>query len=357
MEVNWLHLQDFRNLVDLELRPAPGGLTVVLGENGAGKTSLLEAIAYSSTLKSFRQTPRDAVIRDGAETAIIRLEADREGRAALVEISLARSGRDQVRCNRQRITRTDELLEALRVTVFTPDDLVLVKGGPSERRELLDGVLLGVRPRNGDLRRDVDRVLRHRGTLLRQAGGRLTPDIESTLDVWDTQLASVGSELAARREEIAAQLEPVAADAFRHLTRERAQLMLRYRRSWAGDLMSALAAARRDDLRRGVSTIGPHRDDLEITVGELDARTKLSQGRQRCTTLALRLASHELVTDAAGSRPVLLLDDAFSELDPPTSSALLERLPSGQAILTTAGSVPAGASPAATVRIADGTLV
>ncbi len=358
MEVAWLELRDFRNITEALFKPSPTGLTVVLGENGAGKTSLLEALAYGSLLRSFRGAPGEAVVRDGAESgsAVVRLEALREGRSGLIEIGIAAGRRDQVQVNRARLSRSDDLLEYLQVTVFTPDDLVLVKGGPAERREYLDDVLVGTRPRSGELRRRVDRILRQRAVLLRQAGGRLTPEVASTLDVWDSQLASAGSELADRRELVVAELEPEASLAFADLTREMAALQMTYRRSWKGALADALAAARDDDVRRGVSTVGPHRDELEITLGDLDARTKLSQGRQRCATLALRLAAHELVSRAAASPPVLLLDDAFSELDPPTSAALLERLPAGQAILTTAGTVPAGARPAEIVRIAGGVL-
>ncbi|HEV2361928.1 MAG TPA: DNA replication and repair protein RecF, partial [Acidimicrobiales bacterium] len=273
MEVNWLELQNFRSFAEVELKPATGGLSVVVGENGAGKTSLLEAIAYTSLAKSFREAPREAIVRDGHDSAVVRLEATTDTRTTLTELSISRAGRDHIQLNRKRIARAEVLLEALRVTVFTPDDLVLVKGGPSERREFLDAVLAGVGPRLAQLRRTVDRVLRHRSTLLRQAGGRLTPDIASTLDVWDSQLADAGGELADRREETAAALEPVAADAFSHLTREPGRLRLHYERSWSGDLATALAAARNEDLRRAATTVGPHRDELAVSLGSLDART------------------------------------------------------------------------------------
>jgi DNA replication and repair protein RecF len=357
LEVTRLELRDFRNLERLDLEPDPSGLTVVLGDNGAGKTSLLEGIGYVATLRSLRDSPREALVRQGAERAVLRADLVREGRPALVEIEIHGAGRDVVQLNRRRIARGDDLAEALLVTVFAPDDMVLVKGPPAERRRYLDDILASISPRTAQLRRTVDRVLRQRGTLLRQAGGRMTPDIVSTLDVWDHQLAEAGEALVAAREELAGRLESPATAAFGHLAATAGSLRLVYRRSWAGDLHDALVAARKDDVRRAVTTVGPHRDELEVVVGGLDARTRLSQGRQRCATLALRLASHEVVAAAAGSRPVLLLDDAFSELDRMTSAALVERMPAGQAILTTAGVAPEGARPAQVLHLAGGRLV
>lgn len=355
MEVARLELTDFRNLEHIELEPHPSGLTVVLGDNGAGKTSLLEGIAYAATMRSFRDAPREAMIRHGAARAVVRADTRREGRRALVEIDLQPAGRDVVQLNRRRV-RADELAEALLVTVFAPDDLVLVKGGPAERRGYIDDVLAASSPRGDQLRRTLERVLRQRSALLRQAGGRLTPGVATTLDVWDAQLTAAGEATAAAREELVAQLEPFAAAAFGDLAPAAGTVRLTYVRSWSGGLAGALAAAREADLRRAVTTVGPHRDELEIEAGGLDARTRLSQGRQRCLTLALRLASHELVASVVGTRPVLLLDDAFSELDRATAEALLERLPAGQAILTTAGEPPAGAVPAQELRLVRGRI-
>ena len=313
---------------------------MITGENGSGKTSLLEAIGYASTLQSFRRSPRESLIRQGATRAYVRAEVENEGRSSLVEVEILPERRDQVLLNRQKVTRSEQLLDTLRVTVFTPDDLILVKGGPAERRAFLDDVLVSAQPKLSVLRQTVDRVLRQRATLLKQSGGRLTPEVSSSLDVWDVQLAHAGGQLVARREELVQELQAVAQRAFAHLARSGQLLSLSYRRSFGDDLAAALARTRADDVRRGITTIGPHRDELFIGADSLDVRTRLSQGRQRVVTLALRLAAHQVVTDHAGAVPALLLDDAFSELDEATAAALVEELPAGQAILTTAGPVP-----------------
>jgi DNA replication and repair protein RecF len=339
------------------LVPDPNGLTVLTGPNGAGKTSLLEAVTYASTLTSFRGSPREALVRRGAERAVVRLEAADRERSDLIEIEIAPSGRDRVQRNRQRPRRGSDLLESLRTTVFSPDDLELVKGGPQGRRDFADEGLVAVRPRRRETKALVERVVRQRTALLRQSGGFASAELLSALDVWDTQLADAGSDLVVWREEFLSDLEPLAIAAYRQLTGRDDRLRLVYERSFADDLGEALSRARAEDLRRGVSTVGPHRDEIAVFVEDLDVRTRLSQGRQRSVTLALRLATHRLVTEAAGTAPVLLLDDAFSELDERTAGALFNELPPGQALLTTAGPLPPGAKPSATIEIVAGTIV
>jgi DNA replication and repair protein RecF len=197
-------------------------------------------------------------------------------------------------------------------------------------------------------------VLRQRNILLRQAGGRPDADEISTLEVWDQQLGELGEELIAARRKLVADLETPTRDAFCRLTGTTGALTLEYRPSFEGRLLDALDAARNEDLRRGITTKGPHRDDLALAYDDLDARTRLSQGRQRAATLALRLAAHEVIASVTGATPILLLDDAFSELDVTTADALAGELPAGQAILTTAGTLPS-AIPVSVVRhLADG---
>ncbi|MDA8291077.1 MAG: DNA replication and repair protein RecF, partial [Actinomycetota bacterium] len=308
-------------------------------------------------LRSFRRSPRESLVRKGASSAYVRAETTDAGRRTLVEVEISGSGRDVVRKNRQRVLRVADLAESARCTVFTPDDLALVKGGPQERRDYLDDVLVAARPLLAPVRQSLERALRQRNVLLRQAAGRATAEVLATLDVWDATLAEAGRVLTEAREALVAELGPPASAAYGRLTGTGAGLDLAYRRSYSGDLADALAEGRAEDLRRGVTGLGPHRDEVEVTSAGLDARSRLSQGRQRCVTLALRLASHSVVWAHAGSAPILLLDDAFSELDESTAAALLRELPSGQALLTTAGPVPHGARPDAVVTVRDGTVV
>lgn len=356
MRLDRLWLTDFRNYTTAELAPDPTGLTAIIGGNGEGKTNLLEAVGYLATLSSFRGAPAEALVRTGCEQAIVRAEGQRDERGLLIEAELRATGRDRVLVNRQPLRRARDLLGALRVSVFSPDDLIYVKGGPAERRRWLDDTIVATFPRCDVIRSDLERILRQRNALLKQAGGRLSPEIASTLDVWDAKLAETGEALAAERGKMAARVEPEVGKAYERVADQGADVTVSYTPSWTGPLAAALDAARSDDIRRGVTTVGPHRDEVVLTIGGLPARTHASQGEQRSLALALRLAAHAVVTEATGSPPVLLLDDVFSELDPARSESLLAHLPAGQALLTTAGPLPAGATPAVTVRVRDGRL-
>ena len=363
MRLQRLWLTDFRNYDHAELEPAPG-LTAVVGDNGEGKSNLLEAVAWLASLTSFRGASNDALVRVGASEAVVRAEVVDDagsghgaGRIVLLEAVLRSGGRDQVLVNRQRLRRVRDLLGSVRVTVFSPDDLAVVKGGPGGRRRFLDDALVALAVKNDALRVDLDRVLRQRGTLLRQSGGRATPEVSATLDVWDAKLAELGEATGRAREALVTRLGPLVADAYDRVAATTARVSLTYDPAWrrvGGGLAAALDAGRGEDLRRGVSTVGPHRDELEIEVGGLPARTHASQGEQRSVALALRLATHAVVSDVTGSSPILLLDDVFSELDPDRSHALVANLPAGQTLLTTAGPLPEGVTPGLVIRVRGG---
>lgn len=356
MQLRRLWLTDFRGYRDADVSFDPG-LTAVLGPNGQGKTNLLEAIGYLATLTSFRGAPNDALIRAGAERAIVRAEAVREGRELLLEAEIVANGRNRTQLNRQPLRRARDLLGALRVTVFSPDDLSLVKGSPGDRRTYLDETLVSLHPRYDQMRSDLDRVLRHRGALLKQSGGRLSPEIELTLDVFDAKLVAAGEALAVARRDLVGQLAPLLGDAYDQVAQESAEVHATYDPPWMAEgLAAALAASRKDDLRRGVSTVGPHRDELDLVIAGLPSRTHASQGEQRSLALALRLAAHQVVTEQTETPPVLLLDDVFSELDPERSDALLRSLPEGQTVLSTAGGLPPGAVPGAVLQVRDGSV-
>ncbi|MGH9083932.1 MAG: DNA replication/repair protein RecF [Acidimicrobiales bacterium] len=367
MRLDRVWLTDLRSYASAEIALAPG-LTALLGDNGEGKTNVLEAIAWLATLSSFRGAPTDALIRRGADRAVIRAEGEREGRTILLEAELVAGGRNRVLVNRQPLKRARDLLGVVRVTVFGPDDLELVKGGPAQRRAYVDDALVASHPRYDALRSEVDKVLKQRNALLKGAGGRLDESAAFTLDVWDEKLATAGGALASARRNLLDRLAPALAQTYDAVAHGPADVTAAYVAEWASPdqaegaeaatsaLAASLAAARKDDVRRGVSTVGPHRDDVELHIGGMPARTHASQGEQRSLALALRLAGHHVITDVTGSSPILLLDDVFSELDPDRSDALLANLPDGQTLLTSASGLPPKARPDLVLRIAGGTI-
>ncbi len=357
MILRHLWLQGWRNYARAEVSLDPG-FTLLVGANGQGKTNLVEAVGYLATLDSFRHAPTEALVGTAADAAVVRGAIDHDGRDVLIEAEVQRgTGRSRVQVNRQRLARARDLLGVLRVTVFHPDDLELVKGGPSERRSFLDDVLASLHPRHDRARADVERILRQRTALLKQAGGRLGADIAVSLDVWDARLAEAGTALGDARADLVEALAPRVALAYAGIAGAEAPVRLAYRAPWRAEgLAAALAAVRGEEVRRGVSLVGPHRDDVAVELNGLPARTHASQGEQRCLALGLRLGAHGVVTERTGGPPVLALDDVFSELDRARSRALLAHLPPAQIVMTTAGDVPAGARPDRVLQIEAGTV-
>lgn len=357
MIITRLELVDFRNYTSAAF-DLTSGTTAVVGLNGQGKTNFAEALAYLSTLDSFRGAPDDALIRVGADSAVIRATVRQDDdREVLVEAEINRAGRNRVLVNRQKLGRSRELLGVVRVSVFSPDDLALIKDGPGLRRRFMDDTLVALALKYDALRLELDRVIKQRNTLLKQAGGRLDESAGFTLDVWDAKLAELGDQFGHARSVLVARLEPMVVQAYEQLAGHVTPLELRYEPPWRQrGLAAALVEARTDDVRRGVSTVGPHRDDVELMINGMPARTHASQGEQRTLALALRLAAHRMVAERVGSAPVLVLDDVLSELDAERAAALLHHLPPGQVVLTTAAALPAAATPDATVRIVAGTV-
>jgi DNA replication and repair protein RecF len=358
MIVSRLELVDFRNYVAAAFDFQPG-TTAIVGRNGQGKTNLAEAMAYLATLDSFRGAPLDALIRVGSDTAVVRATVVHDdGREVLVELELTRNGRNRVLVNRQKLGRSRDLLGVMRVTVFSPDDLAVIKEGPAGRRRFVDDVLVALALKYDAARLELDRIVKQRNMLLKQLGGRMGDEAALTLDVWDSKMADVGDRFGHARAVLVARLSPLVTEAYEQLADRPTSIELRYEPAWRQrGLAAALAEARRDDVRRGVSTVGPHRDDVELFIDGLPARTHASQGEQRTLALALRLGAHRLVTDKAGSAPVLVLDDVLSELDPQRCQALLRHLPPGQVVLTTAGVLPEAAHPDAVVHIEGGMVM
>lgn len=358
MVIRRIELTNFRNYshaaIDLH-----GGTTAIVGMNGQGKTSLAEAMSYLSTLKSFRGVPNEVLVRDGTETAYVRAEIVHEdGREILVEAELNRNGRNKVLVNKQRLARTRDLLGVVRSSVFAPGDLDLVYAGPAARRELIDDALVSLSPRNDAVRLEVERIIKQRNVLLKQSHGRLTTDIEMTLDVWDEKFVEAGTRLGEARAAVVARLTPYVVAAYESLAGEPTALDVIYEPEWRrAGLAAALAAARMEDVRRGVSSVGPHRDDVVLHLKGMMAKTHASQGECRTLALALRLAIHQLITEAVGEPPLLVLDDVLSELDPSRCTALLGHMPRGQVVITTAQALPQAAHPDSIIHISGGRVV
>jgi len=361
--VEQLELTNFRNYESATIVFARG-TTALLGANGQGKTNLAEALTYLATLASFRGVPNETLIRNGAETAVLRATIRHpDGRELLVEVELTRTGHNRAQVNRQRLVRTRDLLGVLRTSVFSPDDLVLVKDGPVERRRFLDDSLVALATKHDAIRRDVERIVRQRNALLKQIGYRssatkLSDEQEVTLSVWDEKFARTGTQLGDARAELVANLHPLVNATYEQLAGKATPTDVIYDPEWRSrGLAHALGATRDEDLRRSTTSVGPHRDDVELFINGLPARTQASQGEQRTLALALRLATHRLITNEVGSPPVLVLDDVLSELDPDRAAALLNNLPPGQVIITSASGLPAAAHPDGVLTIFAGCVV
>jgi DNA replication and repair protein RecF len=335
MQVGWIALTDFRSYQTLDWRPAPG-VNVLLGPNGAGKTNLLEAIAYLSSLRSFRSVADQALIGDDAVSAVVRAGVSSDRRdERLIEIEIPRTGPRRAQMNKSRLRRTADLLGALRVIAFLPEDLDLVKRGPAYRRDLLDEIAVQLWPAAHLDQSEFERALRQRNAFLK-AGER----DEATLGVWDSRLALSGGKVLARRARVIETIGPFLDTAYEDVARQGTRASIRYVTSWdeqevlrlsAADLTEslqvALAATRKMDYERRLTSVGPHRDEPTFLLDEADCRTHGSQGEQRTMALAVKLAAHRAVAEQVGEAPVLLLDDVFSELDPERSSALAKALP------------------------------
>lgn len=355
MIVKRLWLTDFRNHRTTEIG-LDHKVTLVIGLNGHGKTNFIEGLALLGGARSFRGAKVDALVASGKSSAYIRAEVEQDGRSSLVELELSIGGRSRAQINKQRVKKFRDLGDTVRVVVFSPDDLELIKGAPSIRRSLLDDALASINRQFRAVRTDFDRILRQRNNLLKQARGRLTPDLEESLFIWNQQLVEAADEIGDHRSRFVSNIEPVVADFYRRVAGTDDQVSLTLDASWLEEgLVKSLLSAQDEEVRRGVTLVGPHRDDLVIFLAGLHSRTHASQGEQRSLALALRLATHAYVAQVCGDNPLVLLDDVFSELDEGRARRLVECLPDAQIVLTSAtGTVPQGVQPGLTLEIFEG---
>jgi DNA replication and repair protein RecF len=357
--VRHLGLRDFRSWAhaDLELEP---GRTVFVGPNGYGKTNLIEALWYSTTLGSHRVSTDAPLIRTGAPRAVVSTIIVNEGRECAVDLEIAAGRANKARLNRSPVRSTREVVGVLHAVLFAPEDLALVRGDPADRRRYLDDLATVRRPTVAGVRADYDKVLRQRTALLKSLSGvrqRSDQAALDTLDVWDSRLAEYGAQLMAARIDLVNQLAPEVEKAYQLLAPGSRPASIAYRSSLdvglnsdtdrellEAALLAALSARRVAELERGMCLVGPHRDDLELRLGDQFAKGFASHGESWSFAVALRLAAYELLR-ADGSEPVLLLDDVFAELDTARRRALAAVAESAEQVLVTAAvleDIPAG---------------
>ncbi len=356
MFVSRLTLHDFRSYVDVDVELGSGAVSFI-GRNGQGKTNLVEAVDYLSQLSSHRVASDAPLVRVGADQALVRAAVVREGRTATLEIEINPGRSNRARVNRSPLPRARELLGLVRTVLFSPDDLALVKGDPSDRRRFLDDLLVLRAPRLAGVRSDYDRVLRQRNSLLKTAGSARRGSTSeqsalSTLSVWDAHLARTGAELLAERLALVEALRPYVGKAYetvaRGATRDDAELDyvasfelegVADRASLTELLLAELERRRNDELDRGVCLVGPHRDELLLSLGNGDLRLPVkgyaSHGESWSYALALRLAAYDLLR-ADGDDPILILDDVFAELDTERREQLAELVAGAEQVLVTA---------------------
>jgi len=389
-----LSVVDFRSYAEAEL-PLTPGVTTMIGLNGQGKTNLVEAVGYLATLGSHRVASDAPLVRFGAQQAIVRGAVIRDGRETLVEIEInvgrANGSRNRARLNRSPVPQPREVLGTLRTVMFAPEDLALVKGDPAERRRFLDELLVARQPRWAGVRADYDKVLKQRNALLKSAAPVLrrgarrtrgssttsstalsTPPVDKavdevvdalhTLDVWNTHLARVGAQLLYARLRLMRDLAPYLAAAYDEVSDVKSDARIAYRSSLReevshniamgavpqmdelhDELLASLEAVRVNEIERGISLVGPHRDDVVLTLGELPAKGYASHGESWSFALGLRLAAYQLLRHDLGEDPVLILDDVFAELDSGRRERLAGLITDCEQVLITAavpGDVP-----------------
>ena len=374
MFVTHLSLGDFRSYTTAEV-PLAAGVTVFTGANGQGKTNLVEAVEFLATLGSHRVASEAPLVRAGAPRAIVRARVQaglEDSRNLLLEIEIIPGRANKASLNRAPLRRPRDLLGALRVVLFSPEDLAIVKGDPGERRRFIDELVTARWPRLAGVRADYDQVLRQRSSLLKTLSGRgprvAGADVAGTLDIWDAQLAALGAELVAARLATLAELAPLLASAYADIAPTNSMATATYKSSafvspvaptslvepltppvepvetmtiaeLAAQLEGRMRERRGEEIARGLCLVGPHRDDITLTLGDLPTKGYASHGESWSMALGLRLAGFALLR-ADGVEPVLILDDVFAELDETRRARLAELIGGAEQVLITAA-VPA----------------
>lgn len=352
MWVQALNLHNFRSYSDMVME-CEQGINIFIGDNGQGKTNIVEAIYYLATLNSHRVAGDQPLVLAGAESAVIRARFLEDDRAVNIDVEIAPGKANRANINRSPTPRVRDILGIIRAVMFAPEDLALVKGDPADRRKFLDETLVQRTPRFAGVRADYEKILKQRNALLRSHNRE---NIDSTLDVWNEQLIRVGTEVAHARLKLLSDLEPFAIDRYAAISGgnqavSSSVISLSYQSKYisaakvsaneyslahiSGDFAAALTERKRDELNRGVTLVGPHRDDFTITLGELPLKGFASHGESWSAALALRIASADVLR-SDGVEPIIILDDVFAELDTLRRETLAELVKGAPQVFITA---------------------
>ena len=342
MHLTWLELRGFRSYESLRFEPTDG-VNILVGENGAGKTSVLEAIGYLGMMRSFRGVPDSALVREGEDVAVVRGGIGGAPTETKVEIELPNDGRRTILVNEKKPRRLRDVLLTVPIVAFIPDDLDVIKRGPAIRREYLDDLASRLWPQAGQDLTEYERSVRQRNALLKQEGRNTDA---GTLDVWDRRLADAGAKVLLHRRSLAVALQGHLQSAY-SVVGGQGSLMWAYRSTWGSEgagsheelrdsLMTSLLEKRTKDMEVRSTTVGPHRDEPSLLLDGRPTRTRASQGEQRTAALALRIGAYRIIEEMRDHKPILLLDDVFSELDSARARRVVELIESGQVFVTTA---------------------
>ena len=369
MRIKKLVLNGYRSYEHAELAPE-AGLNLLYGANAAGKTNVLEAVFLCALGRSHRTSKDQELIGHGLGGAYVGLTAETDTGTRTIEIKLRASDpaqkisdKKQIFIDRQRAEKAGELMGVINVVMFSPEDLALVKNSPAERRRFMDMELCQLKPAYYMQAASYNAALRQRNALIKEAfANPIDPDM---LDMWNAQLARTGAEVMRARQRFMDELSTVASDMHRRLTGGKEQLFAFYDPNVPFDgnaeyaIYEALEASREDDLRRGFTTRGPHRDDIGIKLGDTDVRVYGSQGQQRTAALSLKLSELALMRGITGESPVLLLDDVLSELDESRRKALMELAFDCQCLMTStnAESFDFGGKEPTLFEVKDGNII
>lgn len=348
MHVSELSVRDFRSYDEVTVHFVPG-INVLIGSNGQGKTNLVEAMSYLATFSSHRVSSDVPLVKKDRTSAGVRVVINDEGREITLDVEINPGKTNKARLNGSPVPKAREVLGALLTVVFAPEDLNLVKGDPSERRRFMDDSLTLLTPSYAGIRSDFEKALRQRNALLKTAYGKNNADIMRTLDVWDAQLARAGAQVMAQRMSLVEQLAPHVSDAYLTVSDDRGPFEISYETTLdvheatptaallEAALLDAMSRRRKDEIDRGITLVGPHRDELKLDLRGLPVRGYASHGESWSTALALKLGIFELLRNVSRhGDPVLVLDDVFAELDETRRRKLVEQVKGCEQTIVTA---------------------